>query len=571
MSAHDHRQHESGPNASRLIPMPDPDSVVEIALNETNPHQTHLLTNINKTDKNTEKLRPNLDRVAKMPLELLSPNKINQYVKDLKAGFQTGKTKDVKFRKTQLRQLLKLLDKNKDDICAALIADLNKPPFETILCEYNLLVNDVHELLHQLDDFARPETKSGTMLTFFDKLYVKHEPLGVVLVMGAWNYPLLLALQPVAGAIAAGNCVALKMSEHSPNTGKLVADLFAKYMDPNCYKVINCDLVTTQYMLAEHKFDHIFYTGGENGGKAVYSAASKTLTPVVLELGGKSPVYIDDDVCDREAVWNRLFWGKYLNAGQTCIAPDYVLCSEKAQQVARKQFHKILKQFYDGDALNSEHYPRIVNAAHFERLKKLLKESRMVVGGKLNPDKLSIEPAIVLDASMDDAVMQEEIFGPILPFVTCSSSQKAIDFINSRPKPLALYVFSDSNKLIEKFLTQTTSGGVCINDVILQINSTTLPFGGVGNSGFGKYHGKYTLETFSNQRAVLERGFNPILEWIGSNRYPPYNDNKLLMLTQLGMNRKFWLPGPKLTSCLAFVTGVGSVFAYQALATFYQF
>lgn len=539
------------------------------------PIQTVVSIPLHEPDLQTglmhQQTKQNIERIATMPLELMSPNKTNQAFKEIKETFRTGRTKELKFRKTQLKKLLKLLDENKDDICDALRADLNKPPFETLLCEYNLLINEIYELLSEVDGHFKPETKGGNLLTFFDNLYVKHEPLGVVLVMGAWNYPLLLSLQPAAGAIAAGNCVLIKMSEHSPNTGKVIAKLFPKYMDTECYKVVNCDLVTTQYLLAEHKFDHIFYTGGENGGKAVYSAASKTLTPIVLELGGKSPVYIDDNVCDREAVWNRLFWGKYLNAGQTCIAPDYVLCSEKAQQQARKHFNKILKQFYNGDAINSEHYPRIVNANHFERLKKLLKENRLVVGGKLSIDKLSIEPAIVLDVTMDDAIMQEEIFGPILPFVTCSSSQKAIDIINSRPKPLALYIFSDSKKLQDKFLTQTTSGTVCINDTILQISAVTLPFGGVGNSGIGKYHGKYTLETFSNQRAVMERGFNPILEWIGSNRYPPYTDYKLFLLTQLGMNRKFWLPGPKLTSCLAFITGIGSVLAYQALPAMYQF
>lgn len=517
---------------------------------------------------------PLLDATSKQQtcqLDLMSPNKINQAIKEAKEAFNTGKTKEVKFRKQQLTKLLKLLEKEKDAICQALRDDLNKPPFETLLCEYNLLVNEVYELLHIVDSFAKPESKGKNLLTFFDDVYVKNEPLGTVLVMGAWNYPLLLSLQPVAGAIAAGNCVIMKMSEHSPHTGKVLADLFPKYLAQDCYKVINCDLPTTQYMLAEHKFDHIFYTGGENGGKAVYSAACKNLTPIILELGGKSPVYIDDDVCDREAVWSRLFWGKFLNAGQTCIAPDYVLCSEKAQQMARKYFHKALDQFYQGDAINSEYYPRIVNIQHFERLKKLIKESRMVVGGKLEAEKLSIEPAIVLDVTVEDNIMQEEIFGPILPFVTCASAQKAIDIINSRPKPLALYIFSDSKKLQQKFLTQTSSGGVCINDTILHISAVSLPFGGVGNSGFGKYHGRYTLDCFSNQRSVLARGFNPLLEWIGSNRYPPYSDNKLLMLTQLGLNRKFWMPGPILTNCLVFATGVGSVFAYQTLSTLYPF
>lgn len=494
----------------------------------------------------------------------LSKSQINQVIKTTREGFLTGRTKDVKFRKKQLRQLMKLVEDNKEQICEALKTDLNKPQFETMIGEYNLLINEIIEFLHIIDDFVKPDGKEKTMLTMCDQVYVKYEPLGTVLIMGAWNYPLLLALEPLVGAVAAGNCVIMKMSEHAPNIGKLLADLFPRYLDQQCYQVVNCSLETTKYMLEEHKFDFIFYTGGESGGKAVYCTAAKSLTPVVLELGGKSPVYIDDDVCDRDAVWNRLFWGKFMNAGQTCIAPDYVLCSEKAQQMAKKHFAKVIKQFYDDDPINSGNYARIVNGQHFDRLKKLLKESRIVHGGKLHSDKLSIEPALVMDASMDDAVMQEEIFGPILPFVTCSSVQKAIDIINSRPKPLALYVFSDSTKIQDKFLQQTSSGGVCINDVVLHISAVSLPFGGVGNSGFGKYHGRYSLELFSNNRSVLARGFNPVLEWIGQSRYPPYTETKARILTILGMNRKIWIPGKIITGCVAFATGAMSMFAYQS-------
>lgn len=527
--------------------------------------------NINNSNNKNNNNTTNPNMKTSTNEHLLSLNVCNQIVKELKETFKTGRTRDVKFRKQQLKKLLQAIEDNKDPICDALKADLNKPTFETILCEYNLLVNEILEILHEIDSFTKPESKSKNLLTFFDQVYVQHEPLGTVLVIGAWNYPLLLSLQPMVGAIAAGNCVLMKTSEHSPSTGKCLAELVSKYLDPSCYRVINCDLNTSKALLSDHKFDHIFYTGGDNGGKAVALAASKNLTPICLELGGKSPVYIDDDVCDREAVWNRLFWGKFLNAGQTCIAPDYVLCSEKAQQVAKKQFYKVMNQFYNGDATNSESYSRIVNYAHFDRIKRLLKESRIVLGGKLNKDNLSVEPAIVLDVSMDDAIMQEEIFGPILPFVTCSSAQKAIDIINARAKPLALYVFSDSRKLQDKFLKQTSSGGVCINDTVLQISACSLPFGGVGGSGYGKYHGRYSLELFSHSRSVLARGFNPMLEWIGSNRYPPYNKNKLTILTQLGKNRKFWLPGPILTNVLAFATGAASIVAYQTLSTMYSF
>lgn len=514
-----------------------------------------------------EQQEPSMTNLINKNDSFMSNTQIDQVVKATKEGFKTGRTKDVKFRKKQLKQLLKLVQDNKASICEALKLDLSKPEFETLLGEFNLLMNEIIEFLYLVDDFVKPENRGKNLLTSCDQVYVKHEPLGTVLVMGAWNYPLLLSLEPVAGAIAAGNCVIMKMSEHAPNIGKLLYELFPKYLDTECYQVVNCDLDTTKYLLEEHKFDYVFYTGGESGGKAVYTTVSKTLTPVTLELGGKSPVYIDDDVIDRDAVWNRLFWGKFMNAGQTCIAPDYVLCSEKAQQAAKRFFAKAMKQFYNDDPINSENYARIVNAQHFERLKKMLKESGIVQGGKLHADKLSIEPAIVLDASIDDAVMQEEIFGPILPFVTCSSVQKAIDIINDRPKPLALYVFSESKKVQNRFMTQTTSGGVCINDVILHISAVDLPFGGVGGSGFGKYHGKYSLELFSNNRAVLARGFNPVLEWVGANRYPPYNNTKLTILTQLGMNRKLWLPGPVLTNCIAFATGAVSILAYQTLST----
>lgn len=551
------QQAELTEESSVVVEMPLISRIQEDNTRQTQSHQQNdnsTMTSVPSSQTNTNL---NNDDIY------VSPSYINQVVKTTKSAFLTGRTKDVKFRKKQLKQLKLLVEENKTSICEALKSDLNKPEFETLLGEFNLLVNDIIEFLYLLDDFVKPEHKAKNLLTSCDQVYVQHEPLGVVLIMGAWNYPLLLALEPFAGAIAAGNCAIMKMSEHAPNIGKLMADLLPKYLDPDCYNVVNCDLATTKYMLEEHKFDHVFYTGGEFGGKAVYTTVSKTLTPVTLELGGKSPVYIDDDVIHRDAVWNRLFWGKFMNAGQTCIAPDYVLCSEKAQQAARKQFAKVIKQFYNDDPVVSQNYARIVNFQHFERLKKLLKESSIVQGGKLHPDKLSIEPAIVLDASMDDAIMQEEIFGPILPFVTCSSVQKAIDIINARPKPLALYVFSDSKKVQNKFMTQTSSGGVCINDVILHISSVGLPFGGVGCSGIGKYHGRYSLELFSNDRAVLARGFNPVLEWIGANRYPPYNNTKLTVLTLLGMNRKFYIPGPIVTNCIAFATGAFSIMAYQ--------
>lgn len=444
---------------------------------------------------------------------------------------------------------------------------MKQPASEVALLELNLLDNDIRYFLANLDNFAKPQAKEKTFLSFFDSIYVQHEPLGLCLILGAWNYPLLLSLSPFAGAIAAGNCAILKVSEHSSLTGTLLESLIPRYLDNQCYHVINCDLNATSTLLKQHKFDHIFYTGSENGGRAVYLEASKKLTPVVLELGGKSPVYIDDDVIDKEATWRRLFWGKFINSGQTCIAPDYVMCSEKAQDVARKQFLKVMDDFYNGDAIASSDYSRIINGHHYERLKRLIKDSRLVVGGQLHPDKLQIGPAIMTDVSLDEPIMKDEIFGPLLPFVTVNSAQQAIDIVNKGEKPLALYVFSNTTKTIKKFIKETSSGTMAINDVVLQMNSMSLPFGGVGASGFGKYHGSYSLEAFSNSKAVIERGYNPLLEIIGSNRYPPYEERKIWILTQLGLIRNIWLPGPILQGALFFVSGAASVLAYNLLSS----
>ncbi|KAG9509337.1 Aldehyde dehydrogenase family 3 member B1 [Fragariocoptes setiger] len=438
--------------------------------------------------------------------------------------FASGLTKDVKFRRTQLKALKALLNDNKEAIFEAVKGDLEKPEFETSLHELLLLENDIHEFLGELEKHDKPEHKTKGIMTFFDSVYVKKEPLGVVLVMGAWNYPVMLSLAPVAGAIAAGNACILKPSEQAACFAQLIAELFPKYLHPDCYHVINCGPEGSAMLLRNHKFDHIFYTGSTNGARAVYEAAAKHLTPVVLELGGKSPVYIDEKCCDKEALWLRLFWGKFINSGQTCIAPDYVLCSAKTQAKARKYFNKTIEKFYNANASTSGNFSRIVNAHHYERIKSLVKECRLMLGGQLHPDSLRVEPAIVTDVSMDDPIMQEEIFGPILPFVTVKNEDEAISIINSRPKPLALYVFTESSQIVDKFERQTSSGALLVNDTILHIAVESLPFGGVGESGIGKYHGKYSLDVFSNTKAVLKRNFNPLLEWLGSHRYPPYND-----------------------------------------------
>lgn len=491
---------------------------------------------------------------------------IQQTISTARAAFATKKTLDIEFRKQQIKQVYKLLEENEKLFVESVKADLGKPRFETILAEVDFEKNDALAMLHNLDAWTSKEYVSKTLVTIGDKPYLYAEPYGLVLVLGTWNYPIMVTIAPLLGAIAAGNVVIVKPSEFAPATADLLARLIPAYLDKECFHVITGGPEVAQDLLKE-KFDSIFYTGSTSIGRHVHAAAAKHLTPVILEMGGKSPVYMDDSVIgDMEVACRRLIWGKVMNGGQTCVAPDYLLCSKQVEVEFLKHAPEILKKFFNesyGDLTP------IINDRHFARVNNLLQstEGKIVIGGVVDEKARLIHPTIVSDVRGDDALMQEEIFAPIFPIVTVNSVDEAIQFINSRDKPLSLYVFSNRSETVERFNLETSSGSICVNDTCVHLTVDTLPFGGVGASGLGTYHGQFSFEAFSHKKAVLVRTFNPVLEWVASKRYPPYSNGHLVRLIRVLRRRKFVtaVMSISLNSIALFAAGAGSVIAAQTV------
>jgi acyl-CoA reductase-like NAD-dependent aldehyde dehydrogenase len=350
----------------------------------------------------------------------------------------------------------------------------------------------------------------------------------VVLIISPWNYPFGLALSPLVGAIAAGNCAVIKPSELSPATSAVIADLLNRHFPPELIQVVEGDAAVSQALLRE-RFDHIFFTGGTRIGQIVMKAAAKHLTPVTLELGGKTPCIVDRDI-DLTETAKRIAWGKFLNAGQTCVAPDYLLVQETIQQPLLQALQQAIEDFYGTNPAASPDYGRIINQRQFERLVGLLNSGDIHYGGAFDPDSRYLAPTLMTNLSPEAPVMAEEIFGPILPILTYSSLEEAITLVNERPKPLALYLFSKNPQKQAQVLETTSSGGVCINDTIMHLGVTDLPFGGVGPSGMGRYHGKASFDTFSHFKSVLKRPF-----WLESGlRYPPYSEKLTWVKRLLG-------------------------------------
>lgn len=488
------------------------------------------------------------------------PVNASEVVQRCRNAYESGKTKAISFRRKQLQQLLKMYKEHESDFVAALASDLRKSKNEAYLSEINILVADVQNTLQYLDEWTAPEKVEKGLANMLDDVLLYKDPYGVVLVIGAWNYPIQLTLLPVSGAIAAGNCVIIKPSEVSAATAKIIAELVPKYLDQDCYQVYSGGIQETTELLKQ-RFDYIFYTGSTEVGKIVRTACNEYLTPVTLELGGKSPVYIDSSANIDIAV-KRILWGKLLNAGQTCIAPDYVLCSAQIQNQFVEKAKAVLPQWYGKDPKNSPDLCRIVSDKHFQRLTHFLKSGNVAVGGDTDPSERYIAPTILINVSSDDPIMKEEIFGPILPIVVVDSAYEAIGFINSRPKPLSLYVFSSDKKVQQLFLTQTHSGSVCVNDTLMQYTVDSLPFGGVGMSGMGAYHGKYTFDTFCHKKSVLIRDFNSLGETLGSARYPPLTDKKAAGVKFLLAKR--YIPGIRyLPYMLTFGLGLVTAFALR--------
>ncbi len=439
--------------------------------------------------------------------------------------FRSGRTRDVSFRLEQLRTLKRAIVENEAAILEAGKADMRKPPAEAYTSERGMVLNEIDHAVRHLASWARPRRVRtplrhthlfGIAQHFLASSFVYSEPLGVVLIIGPWNYPFQLTLSPLVGAIAAGNCAVLKPSEASPSSSRVIGRLIGDHFDPCFVSVVEGDANTAGALLLE-KFDHIFFTGGTRVGKLVMEAAARQLTPVTLELGGKNPCIVDRDVHVGHAS-RRIAWGKFFNAGQTCMTTDYLLVDRAIKGELLTGIRTAIRQFYGDDPSTSPDYARIVSDHHFSRLARLLKQGEVVIGGGTNPRERYIAPTVIDGVLPSHDIMQEEIFGPILPVLAYDRLEDAISFVNARPKPLALFFFSRSKEKQKRVLRETSSGGGCINETFVHEINYCLPFGGVGNSGMGKYHGRFSFDTFSNTKGIVKKSFLLDLRM----RYPPY-------------------------------------------------
>ncbi|KAK4370454.1 hypothetical protein RND71_009929 [Anisodus tanguticus] len=457
---------------------------------------------------------------------------VEAIVKELRGTYASGKTNKYEWRVSQLKALLKIAEHHEKEIIDALKSDLSKPEFEAFVHEISMMKTACKLALKELKRWMKPEKVRTSLTTFPSSAEIVPEPLGVVLVISAWNYPFLLSLDPVIGAIAAGNAVVLKPSEIAPATSLVIAKLLGEYMDATAIRVVEGAVPETTALL-EQKWDKIFYTGNGKVGRIVMAAAAKHLTPVVLELGGKSPVVVDSNINFKVAV-RRIIAGKWgCNNGQACIAPDYIVTTKENVPKLLDAMKHELEKFYGKDPLQSGDLSRIVNANHFHRLSKLLDDNKVVDkvvhGGQRDENNLKIAPTILLDVPEDSLIMKEEIFGPLLPIITVNKVKDAMQFINAREKPLAAYLFTSNKKLEKEFVMNISAGGLLINDTTLHLALSSLPFGGVGESGMGSYHGRFSFEAFSHKKAVLHRSFGGE---VGA-RYPPYTPGKMRFLKAL--------------------------------------
>ena len=442
-----------------------------------------------------------------------------------KTFFNTHATKDLDFRKAQLQKLKKLVKSNEKLLYDAIYQDFGKSEFETFGTEISFVYKDIDYYLKNLKSFAKPKSVLTNIVNQMGSSKIVFEPLGNCLVIGAWNYPYQLTLTPVIAAIAAGNTCMIKPSELPENTMKAMAKLINENFDPQFLYVVEGGVEETTAIL-KLRFDKIFFTGSPRVGKIVYKAAAEHLTPVTLELGGKSPAFVTEKA-DLQIAAKRIVWGKFINAGQTCVAPDYLYVAENIKAKFLKVLIEEIKKRNYTD--NVDHYCKIINERNFDRLEKMIDREKVVFGGETNREKRYISPTVLDHVTWEDAVMQEEIFGPILPILTYKNLETAMQTVVEGEKPLSAYLFSNDAKEQKLFTEKLSFGGGCINDTLMHLSNDRLPFGGVGNSGIGHYHGKFGFEAFSHQKAILKKSnyLEPEL------KYPPYSDAKLNILKKL--------------------------------------
>ena len=432
--------------------------------------------------------------------------------------FNQGETLDVDFRIKQLKKLKSTIELYQNDIELALYEDLNKSSFEAYMCEIGLVLDGISYMLKNVRQFSKDKTVKTPLAQFASRSYEKKVPYGNVLIISPWNYPFLLTLEPLVEAISAGNTAIIKPSAYSPKTSEIIKKIIDTTFEEKYIACVTGGRKENQELL-EKKFDFIFFTGSQNVGKVVLRHAAEHLTPAVLELGGKSPCIVDESA-DISLAAKRIVFGKFINCGQTCIAPDYILCHETIKDELTQELIKQMNLQYTNNPLENKNYGKIINEKHFERLIHLIDQDKVVHGGKWNIDTLKIEPTLMTDVCFEDKVMQEEIFGPILPMMTYKDLNDVIKQLQSLDKPLALYYFSTNKMNIEKVTSQIRYGGGCINDCIIHLATSNLGFGGVGESGMGAYYGKIGIDTFSHKKSIVDKK-----NWIDLPlRYQPYQE-----------------------------------------------
>ena len=433
--------------------------------------------------------------------------------------FRSGQTRSIDFRLDSLRKLHDVLVRHENDIYDAFWKDLRKPQFEVFGTEIGMVLKEIKLHIKKLRKWAKPTRVRTDMLNFYSTSRILHEPYGVVLIISPWNYPLQLALLPLVGALSAGNCVVLKPAHYSEHVSDLVKGLVAEAFEPEYVSVFTGDRTVNQALLDE-RYDLIFFTGSTSLGRVVLEKASKHVTPVVLELGGKSPCIVENDA-DLDVAAQRICFGKFINCGQTCIAPDHLFVHRDVKDKLLEKICRCIRSFHGDDAEQSPDFGRIINDAQFDRLEGLMRSAgKIIYGGRTKRAERYIEPTVIDNITYDDPIMQEEIFGPLLPVLEFTRLEDVISMINEHEKPLAMYFFSSSKRKRDLLLSSTSSGGGCVNDTIMHVANPNMPFGGVGFSGMGSYHAKYSFMTFSHHRSFLQKTtlFNPTVA------YPPYGN-----------------------------------------------
>lgn len=446
--------------------------------------------------------------------------------------FNSGVTNSISFRKKQLKALQDSIKKYNSEITQALHEDLNKAPFEAYVTEISIVLEEISFTLKHLSSWAKPKKVKTPIAHFPSKSMKYFDPYGVTLIMAPWNYPFQLTLAPLVGSICGGNCTFLKPSNYSPATSAIITKIITETFPEEYVAVIEGGREANTSLL-QQKFDYIFFTGGVTVGKLVMEAASNYLTPISLELGGKSPCIVDE-TANISLAAKRIMWGKYVNAGQTCVAPDYVLVHETVKEQLITEMKKWLVTFFGNDPVHNPDFPKIITEKHFQRLSALIDNSnatngKIVVGGNTNPETRHIAPTILDSPTPDSPVMADEIFGPILPILSVKNLDEVISFVRNRPKPLALYYFTTNKQNEERIINTLSYGGGCINDVLVHLATSYMPFGGVGNSGMGSYHGKQSFITFTHEKSVLKKA-----NWLDINlRYAPYTKEKMNIINKI--------------------------------------